>query len=88
MTPPRPTPPEFYANAMAAQGGLYDVTLDFGRRIGGTDDLAWGVRVIMAWEHLRSTIAALQKVLDQYEHEIGTTRDIDEAVRESEEASP
>lgn len=55
---------------MAAHGGPFDVTLDFGYRVEQTDEPTFEVRVAMSWEHAISMVAVLQSQIEQYEAQI------------------
>lgn len=72
-------PVQLYANAMAATGGPYDLTLAFGRRV-GVGDLVWQAEVAMSWEHARSMLVALEKVIKEYEAKVGEIRDLESVV--------
>jgi len=77
-------PIRIYANTMGAHGGAYDVTLDFGFRL---DDQPpeWGVRVSMSWEHVSSMIAALQRMVEDYQAKVGAIPDMATLEREAAE---
>lgn len=69
-------PPRIHTNAMSAQGGPFDVTLDFGYRAAPTDDPEVGVRVTMSWEHALSVAKALQELVDGYAKQVGPIPDL------------
>lgn len=79
--------PRFHANAVSVGGGPFDVALDFGYRpTGDKPDAEWQVRVTMSWEHLSSLVPLLQKLVDQYESEVGplpNVRRLDQAASHS-----
>jgi hypothetical protein len=72
-------PVQLYSNALAAKGAPYDITLVFGRRT-GVGDVDWQAEVTMSWEHARSMLVALEKVVKEYETKMGEIRDIDSVV--------
>ena len=66
-----PIPPaRVYTNVMAAHGGPFDVTLDFGYRAGKDPNPEFDVRVSMSWEHAVSMVAILQRLIEQYESQV------------------
>ena len=79
--------PRVHTNAMAAQGGPFDITLDFGYRVLADDDPAVQVRVTMSWEHAAAMVKALQAMVDNYEQQVGKLPDL-ESVKLTEEESP
>lgn len=79
-----PQPPRVHTNAMAAVGGPFDVTLDFGYRANPADEPEVAVRVTMSWEHVLSMVKALQVMVDSYEQQIGgKLRDLDSLKEET-----
>jgi LmbE family N-acetylglucosaminyl deacetylase len=61
---------------MAAHGGPFDITLDFGYRIAdGDPDVQ--VRLTMSWEHVLAMVKALQKMVDTYEKQTGPLPDLE-----------
>jgi hypothetical protein len=74
-----------HANAMAAHGGPYDLTLDFGYRAVPTDEPEVQARVTMSWEHAAAVVKALQGMVDNYQQQVGPLPDL-EHLRDQEEA--
>ena len=84
--PTDPTPiaspqvPRAYANAVAVEGGLYDVALTFGVRVGaGGGSVEPGVQVLMSWEHARALVDVLAGLVEKYEAEFGDVRKVEQA---------
>jgi hypothetical protein len=76
--------PRVHANAMAAQGGPFDITLEFGYRRIPDDDPEVQVRVTMSWEHAAAMVKAMQGMVDNYEQQVGKLPDL-ESVKLTEE---
>jgi hypothetical protein len=68
-----PPPPRVHTNAMAARGGPFDLTLDFGYRANPEDEPEVGVRVTMSWEHALAMIKAMQVLVDAYQEQVGAS---------------
>ncbi len=77
-----------YANAMRVHGGPYDVIMDFGERVPGQEEPEWGVRLSMSWEHAVSMVAAIQRVVDEYQETVGKVRDMEQVIANMEEDEP
>lgn len=73
-------PLRIYSNAIAIQGGAFDLAIDFGQRA-GTDDPTFEARVFMSWEHAISLQAALTRVLDDYQEKVGRLPDVESLVQ-------
>jgi hypothetical protein len=69
--------PRVHVNAMAANGGPFDLTLDFGYRARPEDEPEVQVRVTMSWEHTLAMIKALQVLVDGYEEQVGALPDLE-----------
>lgn len=67
-----------YANAVAAIGSPYDVTLDFGQKVGEADP-DFAVRIAMSWEHALSLMKLLQRLIEDFEGKAGTVPDVQRA---------
>lgn len=67
--------PRFYTNALAINGGPFDVMLIFGMQqanVGGGDQpLEEVARVSMSWGHAKSIIPLLAKMVADYESKYG-----------------
>jgi hypothetical protein len=63
--------PRVHANAMAAHGGPFDISLDFGYRAEPEDDAEVQVRVTMSWEHASAMVKVLQSLVDGYQEQVG-----------------
>jgi hypothetical protein len=68
---------------MAAYGGPYDLTLDFGYRVEPSDDPSVQARVTMSWEHASAMVKAIQTMVDGYQEMAGNLPNV-EQLRESE----
>ena len=77
-------PPRVHANAMAAHGGPFDLTLDFAYRAKPDDEPDLQVRVTMSWEHAAVMVKALHGMVDNYEEQVGKIPDL-ERVKVTEE---
>ena len=71
--------PLVYANAMQAAGGAFDVTIAFGYG-SGEGSFEPAVRVAMSWEHAALMAEQLQRMIKQYEADIGPVRHIPDRV--------
>jgi hypothetical protein len=76
--------PRVHANAMAAHGGPFDLTLDFAYRARPEDDPDVQVRVTMSWEHAAIMVKALRGMVENYEEQVGPIPDL-ERVKMTEE---
>jgi hypothetical protein len=62
---------------MRTYAGPFDLTMDFGYRVGSEDDEPEPqVRVTMSWEHASAMVKALGPVIDSYEEQVGPVPDI------------
>ena len=78
--------PVIYTNAMSAQGGAFDVGIDFGYRAGegpGKPE----VRVVMSWEHAAVMVKLLQRMIDDYARDVGDVRDLERLLQQGEAAA-
>lgn len=73
---------------MAAHGGPFDVTLDFGHRVEQTDEPTFEVRVAMSWEHAISMVAVLQAQIEQYESQVPSLASFRDKLIDSTERIP
>lgn len=79
MQPSRPTTdvvisdaaPRIHTNAMAAVGGPFDLTMEFGYRAHPDKDPEAQVVVTTSWEHAREMAIALTRMVEQYEKKVG-----------------
>jgi LmbE family N-acetylglucosaminyl deacetylase len=55
---------------MAAYGGPFDLTLDFGYRANPEHEPEVSVRVTMSWEHAVVMIRAMRTLVDSYEKQV------------------
>jgi hypothetical protein len=69
--------PRVHANAMAAHGGPFDITLDYGYRADPNDEPEIQVRVTMSWEHAAAMVKALRHMVDNYESQVGKLPDLE-----------
>ena len=67
-----------YSNFIAAAGGAFDLTLDFGHKVGESDP-DYAVRVSMSWEQALSFHAMLGRVISNFEEKIGPIPNVLEA---------
>ena len=49
----------FYANVAAGHGGPFDLTLDFGQKVGDGEP-EYQARVAMSWEHAATLVLLIQ----------------------------
>lgn len=75
--------PRVHTNAMAAHGGPFDLTLDFGYRAQPDDEPEIQVRVTMSWEHASAMVKAMHQMVDNYQQQVGQLPDL-ERVKETE----
>ena len=61
---------------MAAHGGPFDLTLDFGYRVDPNDDPELQVRVTMSWEHALAIVKVLQGLVEGYQTQVGPVADV------------
>jgi hypothetical protein len=59
-----------------ARSGPYDVTLDFGQRVGADGVPEYEVRVSMSWEHAQSLLNILETLIDRFEETVGPLPDV------------
>ena len=81
-----PEPPTFYVNSINAQGGPFELTFDFGYRL-GDEDFTPNVRVLMSWEHAKIMTGMIGQLVSEYEARVGTAiPDIQGTITETEAA--
>lgn len=74
---------------MAAHGGPYDVTLDFGFRPDQETEPVYDARVSMSWEHAMSVVKILERLIREYEKQIPSLGAMRQKLDEAElEATP
>ncbi len=61
---------------MAAHGGPFDVTLDFGFRAEADAEPDPQIQVTMSWEHALAMLKSLQTLVDGYQAEVGLIPDL------------
>jgi hypothetical protein len=61
---------------MAAHGGPFDLTLEFGYRLEPDLEPESQVRVTMSWEHALAMIKALGPLVDSYQEQVGPLPDL------------
>jgi hypothetical protein len=73
-------PQRFYANAIAAHPGVFDLVLDFGFLLGDErGDAEYQARVAMSWEHAAALTKILQGLIAQYEDQLGALPNVEKA---------
>ncbi len=75
--------PRVHSNAMAAHGGPFDLTLDFGYRADPGEEPEVQARITMSWEHALAMVKAIQALVDGYEQQVGPLRDLTELREET-----
>jgi hypothetical protein len=75
--PPAASAPRFHTNAMEAQGGPFDLTLNFGFRAVPDEEPEVQTRVSMSWEHAKAMVKAIQGLVDDYEEKVGEIPDLE-----------
>jgi hypothetical protein len=65
----------YYSNTVQAHSGPYDLTLDFGQTVVASE-VEYDVRVSMSWEHAVSLVLVLQRLIENYQEQLGPLPDI------------
>lgn len=62
--------PRLYVNAVRASGSGYDVILDVGFRSHADEEPEVLAQLVMSWEHAKSLLPLLQKLIDGFEEQV------------------
>jgi len=74
-----------YANILKAEGGPYDVALEFGYKAGEAEPV-FPVRVAMSWEHAKSLLQLLDNLIEGFEERVAEVPDVSKLENEIEKA--
>jgi hypothetical protein len=69
---------------LARKEGAFDLTLDFGRKVGEADP-QFDARVSMSWEHALALRALLDRMIANFEEKIGAVPDIEAVAAQDED---
>jgi Protein of unknown function (DUF3467) len=74
-----------YANWVRLDATPYDVSMQFGYRMGETPPKDPAVQLVMTWEHAKDVLTLLGGAVEQYDKNVGTIRDFGSVVTPAKE---